>query len=530
MKVNKKKRLLKLLLSLFLFIIVVLVYKRSTSAYFEQDEWGTFGRYNYILSLDGKEFFGEIFRSGPFSHFTPLSLFSKMSLYKVFGLQAEYYFWVSIFFHSITTVSVYLLLITLSENIFASFLGALFFGLNSSHHQAVTWIGTFEGVQGTVLFGVLSLIFLMKYLKKRQSILLNISCLLILFSLLFKEVGITFYLCLISVLWFFDKKECRYHNILKYGFSFLIYIILHFTYIFFDTKAPNVLGEGQSFSVVSTIYNFLSMPIKIFSQVLFPQELTLTIVRFLNDRNFLTENLLFDLIMIPLGLLTIYFFYKNVRNNKKRRNFLIGILLIILSTIPLLPLNNKSILDSRFLYPATIGVSVLIVETINKKQYYIPILLFLFTSHALFLNKTILRNVQIGEQRKEILKQIAIEFPILPKKVVFFVKSDTSYYGLPDEVKIMPFQSGFGQTILMIYSQKENFPHDFFPGYYLWKLDSQGYREYDDRGFGYYREFDLLEKAVLENNLGSNSVIAFSWNSSKEELTNITESIRMQLK
>ena len=109
------------------------------------------------------------------------------------------------------------------------------------------------------------------------------------------------------------------------------------------------------------------------------------------------------------------------------------------------------------------------------------------------------------------------------------MQSDSSYYGLPEEIKTLPFQSGLGQALLVFYSQRNKLPNEFYPGIYLWEIDSQGYFESENRGFGFYRDYNLLRETVNKFDLESNSVIAYYWNGKLNELTDMTQEIRSKL-
>jgi len=93
----------------------------------------------------------------------------------------------------------------------------------------------------------------------------------------------------------------------------------------------------------------------------------------------------------------------------------------------------------------------------------------------------------------------------------------------------MPFQSGFGQTLLIYYSQNEKFPRDFYPGDFLWEIRSQGYQEHGDRGFGYFRDFDLMAKTIDEKSIPADSVIAFRYDSSSQKIEDISIEVRGRL-
>jgi len=164
----------------------------------------------------------------------------------------------------------------------------------------------------------------------------------------------------------------------------------------------------------------------------------------------------------------------------------------------------------------------------GKKAY---VILFIFIAINLFwLNKELFVLAKEGSERREILEQIKGDYPILPQKVVFYTESDKSYYGMAEEEKILPFQVNFGYNLLVWYSPTEYFPVEFMQrGDFIVGLTGQGYKEVVGRGFGYFRDFESLRKAVKENNLSPEFVIAYRYDSSQKLLTDISREIRSEL-
>ena len=112
-----------------------------------------------------------------------------------------------------------------------------------------------------------------------------------------------------------------------------------------------------------------------------------------------------------------------------------------------------------------------------------------------------------GKIRKNILTQVKRDYPVLPPKVVFYIESDSSYYGLPEEVKILPFQTNFGSTLFIWYLPTEKFPKEMVDkGWLFSDLTAEGYKEIGGRGFGYFWDITKLKKVVLEKNLSPEMV------------------------
>ncbi len=539
---------------LLIFLSIAFAYFGLINSFFEQDEWHTFGRYIYLASQSGTGFWNEVLQSGPLSHFTPLSLFFKMTLYQFFGLNASAYFTVSILLHTLVSVSVYFLALHLTRMRLPAFIGAIFFSLNSSHYQAVTWLGTFEGTQIATLFGIISILGILLFLETKKSRMLFLSVFSVLTALLFKETAVTFLLTLVVLIIIKAGKSVRRGALLSLGGVSLLYILLRSLYLFTGTKvseAVTVQAGGNTFFVI--FYNVVTLPFKIFSQILLPNE---SIVAWTNEviapfnlyksigRGpwVLESGLSYDILMIPAGIIIFLIIFASAKKSFFKFGFYTGLSVIFFSLMPFLIIQRYLVyFDSRYLYTATAGFGLIIsfifadlyksgIKTEKKFRYVaIPVMLIIIISHFFTLKGTVSAHVDSGSIRKMIINKIHFENPKLPDKVIFFTESDISYYGLSDQDKILPFQSGFGQTLLVYYQRQERYTDKFFGDFFLWEIKEQGYREADGRGFGYFRDFDLLKKAVKQYNIPTASVIAYSWNGSVGTLINITEKTRVKL-
>ena len=133
----------------------------------------------------------------------------------------------------------------------------------------------------------------------------------------------------------------------------------------------------------------------------------------------------------------------------------------------------------------------------------------------------------LGQLRQSILHKISDTYPTLPQKAVFYITSDAPYYGLPYEEPIVPFQSGFGQTLLVWYNARiDDLPACLFEHQYLYVLLSEDYKECGGRGFGYFRKPESFNQAIKKYELDPNNVIAFRFSSSTNSLLDVTEETR----
>ena len=121
-------------------------------------------------------------------------------------------------------------------------------------------------------------------------------------------------------------------------------------------------------------------------------------------------------------------------------------------------------------------------------------------------------------------------YPSLPQNVIFFTQSDTAYYGMPDNEKSLPVQIGFGKMLMIWYQKEENYPRCMYEGQFLLHLLEEGYRNCEDSGFGYFRDYAKLLNAVKTNNIPVGNVISYSWNGKTEEFRDITIEVQDRLR
>jgi hypothetical protein len=153
------------------------------------------------------------------------------------------------------------------------------------------------------------------------------------------------------------------------------------------------------------------------------------------------------------------------------------------------------------------------------------------TYHVLKIRRDIAYQVAVGELRASMLRTIIQNYPSLPSRVIFFVESDAPYYGLPYEEPIVPFQSGFGQTLLIWYNAHGiELPACLFERNYLYVLLSEDYKECQGQGFGYFRKRTTLNQAIRTYTIDANEVLAFRFTSSTNVFQDVTAEIREKIR
>lgn len=534
-----------ILVAISLSIVILFLYFPILSNFFQQDEWATFaeiylsGYKNYILKALVPD---------P-GHYIPFArIFFAICTY-IF--EFDYIKWslVSIIWHILNSYLVFLLAKKIFKENWQSIFSGILFAVFAAGQQATSWVVANGATQGATSLVLLSLIYFFE-----SKIFLSI--LMLILSMLFKEIAIGMFVFLPLLIIFqnysakkkiFDKRILYFISVAVF---YVIFRYLTFLGIFSDIKAP-VITESQSKQEI--LFNIATFPIKGISQTFIPPYVFLEASKFIADKmpdgiagspgttyfdNFYLKYVFGALTLIVLVIITTLFLVvlRFKKGNLATIAFLGLVFVGINSTIYALSPGRTGfvpIIDSRNLYMPSIGMAFFVVSfaSLFKNWRWSAVILTLFAAFNIFVTQLELKGIsEVGKNRLNILNQISRDNLKLKDKQIFFIESDTSYYGLPDTVRILPFQSGFGQTLLVWFENNEKFPTEFFDNAYLWPIDSQGYKEVEGRGFGYIRDYSLLSSTLKEYNLPIESVVAYSWNSKKEKLTNITNETRLKLK
>lgn len=517
-----------LIIYFVIFLIIIFGYWNLPNGFFEQDEWHSFGNYILLQSLSIIDFIKTVLINGPFTHFTPLSLLTKMTFFNFFKLNANFYFLISLFFHFLISIQVFVLITNLTKSKLKAFIGLLFFAVNASHFQAVTWLGTFEGVELSTFFGLLAL---NKYLTNQNKIQIAF-CILI--SLLFKEIGFIFF-GLIVFLMLYEKEKLK--NTLQIIYALGIYLILKFSYLLFNLPSkPAVIANNLNDFGNIIIYNGVSLFPKLLSISLFSNNLIKKTSNFifpylepflpdLNNIWVVYSDMIYDLVAFVAGLflfiIITLFLYK-----KHKKEYLLSILFVIFSAVLLIPLKKYLIYpDSRYFYTVTIGISIIIASL--SKKISIVFWALLLTVNVIYLKIEVNGQVQLGIIRKNILRETNAFLPQLSNNTIIYTESNKSYFGF--DRTILPFQNGLGEILLVNYSLKQKIPIEFIKNDNFWDINYQGYENYNNFGFGYYYNLDNLKERILKDNISLNNVYSFSFVSPDNHLYNISDQIKNEI-
>lgn len=527
-------------------------YLKVLNGFFQQDEWLGYSEFilrrGYNLSNLLKCFFAPT----SIAHYTPFTLAILYSNRYFFGMNYFPHAIISLTLHIIIVFLVYLLSKELMKSKFYAGIVTIIFASFSSGYQATSWVMADIGTHGSTIFGILSIISFINFLNNKNKKKFILSLVFLLISLLFKEITLGLLPVMIYLLW--NNKLFKRVEKLKYTkriiFSGVIYVLARISMVPMVSSQPSSTGLiFESQSKIKLLYDFVTIPIKAVSQSIIPIEIMRSLAEFtarLFPRSISSEigspafevfvvKRVLEFVSLSLSLIIVFL----VSLKKNRTSIMIlGLVWIVVNSLIFAFSPQRtgitSVIDSRNLYFVSIGASLLLTTIFEKIRRRNKIASIIFVSVILlpnlfFLNRNLSNFVKVSSVRKEILNHITKVVPQLPQKVVIYTQSSQSYYGLPEEEKIMPFQSGFGQTLLVWYYQRNKLPTDFFEDRFLWEIDSQGYKEIDGVGFGYFRDLDLLIDTIKQYNLPIESIVGFYWDGRRNTLEDISEELRVKI-
>ncbi|KKR11066.1 MAG: hypothetical protein A2694_01130 [Candidatus Blackburnbacteria bacterium RIFCSPHIGHO2_01_FULL_40_17] len=548
---NLSKFYLNLLILTTVGILTFLLYRDSYQIYFQQDEWLGFAKHMLLERQPVAILFKVAFSNADF-HFFPLNFILLDLLYRAFHLNFDPYFYINLSLQAITSFAVYLLSKELFRKSWQSIICVIYFSVMSVGLQAAVWSVPGIGLHLAVIFALFSLICYLKFLKSDRKIFFFFSILSILISLLFKEIAIGLFAILPLVHFLFAK------NVNKTKRYIFIVLLIGITYSLFRISLMLVSpSSGRNESYTSTFFprtiltSMVTLPFLATSQTLIPSYYLIGLsknIELVLSKNVLGKDIVIEygpkiekytveftsaLIFILFGCLTL-FVYRRQGHKLKSKVLIFSIAFMVLNSFVYAfspgRFEQMYVIDSRNLYFISIGTPILLVTlltglTKSILKVSLAIIPFLILN-IVALQSDLQELYGMDFMRKPILDKVLKENPNLPQKVIFYTESDISYYGLPETERILPFQSGLGQTLLVRYYNSASLPDELLEGEFLWKITEQGYKQVEERGFGYFRDFDLLVKTMNDYNLDKTSVIAYRYDSEKKFVEDITQEVR----
>lgn len=538
-----KNNKLRLLIKIFLGFITAILLILLLLQYFQQDEWHSFG----LIQSYGMQYvtlnkpIWEIFFVDRVGARTIIFI-----LFNFFGTNSFYYSIFAVSIHILNSYLVYFLSKKITQSKLVSVVALLFFFFNSLGHQAYSWLGTMSGSSTSVTFILFSIIFYFNYLGKRTVKNLLLTLIFIWLSFLFKESGYFVFL-LIPISWFLYEKNKSIKFFLSKNWPLLLYgLFVTFLFvkilIFIPGDRANYVPADQSGALI-LLMRLITYPIEGIGQAFVPFQIVFTVARYLtqifipslqvdtsNFDIFYTTTMIEGLSVILslfFIILFVFIFRKYLKKDKILSKFFIfSLAYLVLSFLPYVVLDKgDAYLDSRYYYMGLVGSSFLFsiltfVALTKFKQSKVRIaslllLSLIFLSHVFYLESDLFFLALVSHERRVIITQIEKVKPKLDKKTVFYIDGNSpGYYGIP-ELKV-PFQSGIGQVLLVVYGVKGQVDRDLFKektlsktgdAGFLYDTVAQGYKEQNGRGFGYFYDKNMVTSYINSGKFSDKDVI-----------------------
>jgi hypothetical protein len=527
-------------------VLVVFTYGGLFRMFYQQDEWRALGLFladGITGSFKGTSVLQLAIGSG-----RPLSVPFLYIFLHNFSMQIWPFALFSITMHTANGILVYVIASLLTGNIIAGWVAGSFFLLSYNGSQAVTWFATNISALSSVFFGLLSIVLVLLYARRKKILFIIWAQLCVIFSYLFKEFSIILIVILPAVLVLFQQTKTRLMGIIKLFLPLTLYFVFAFILTIIRLLTPlKPYGAfvGQSSGGMLTIFqNALYYPLLSFSQTFLPYPIIIKLYPSLK-----LVSLSNDLLFIFLSILLLTGIYATIVRYKKQRNMAIfATIFILVSFTPYAVLRRgASYLDSRYFYFAMTGGALIFGMYVNivmdKLRSTAPrvrnsifcILLILYAGYAYKNVQLVLRDIGsqivLSRERLSVISQIKNVIPLPPDNPIFYISGDVeNFYLIPDQH--MPFQQGIGYTLMCIYYKTGKVPLRLLSqeDAFLWGFE-QGYREIDGKGFGYYWDKQLLRDTLKQHpEMKPEQIVGLYYFGKTHQITDISSEIRSYIR
>jgi len=538
-----------ILFFIFLAGLLAFTYWRLPQTFYQQDEWQTLGQnlvqgpYNIIkYSSPIQLFLGEG---------RPLGRALNIIFFWVFQYTIVPTVLFALVLHFFNCWLVFRLAERLTAKKIIAVVATLFFAVNGVAFQAVTWAAALSTVPSTTffLFSIFSYLDFLDTQKKKSA---HISFLFLFISLLFKEISV-FLFIFYPILYLLRKKKIKIGEALKAHVLFFAYgaaaVIFRLSELFLNTdkKVGAFIGGGGNFSqkvLINAVFYPLTGVFQTFVPPLIMYDIarTFTMIEYpfvvaTGHLDTIYQTLVTDTLCAGGTFLLLLIIIWINQKEKGKLNFFVwfSFLLSLLSFLPYAVLERGgSYMDSRYYYVAAIGSGFLlgyVAEYLMRwKKLLVPLVLIfigaLLFYHIQYIETDLSQQVEIAQLRLSLLNSIKQIHPTLGDKNVFYVTGDKEYYGPHNMV---PFQQGMGYALMVWYYHTGKVPASFVEGNVLWDIATEGYKETDGHGFGYFSDLSALQDAYHTYHFSRDDVVSFYLNSKKQQLVNTTDSTRKLL-
>ncbi len=535
---TNKKNISTIIYCIILTAIIFVIFWPITKTFYQQDEWLGYGLYlakgaGLIMQNTGS-FWGIVFGQGRILTNLLMAFF-----YKFFPLNIYPIAFLAIFLHSVNALLVFSLAKKIFKNSLSAFFGSLFFGLNSVSQSAVTWSAASINTLPSTTLILISVYLFFKYLDDFKQKWLLMSFFAIYVSLFFKETGVFLFLLLPVTSLLFDKYTLKSY-IKTFWFFFVAaglivgYRLLGF--LFTPHEEALFLTGSSKYFFDSLVVRSVLYPLTSLSLSLVPPNLFLNFARYITNVNYpfipegqfilVAQTIVLDLLALLLSAIIVFFSLRLFKLSKPgvRKSMVFWFIFLLANFLPYIIISKSySYLESRYYYLSAASWGMifawlfsLIFEKIKRLPTQLVFVLcfaYFIYIHVTVVSLDIKRLVGESQTRIQILNQITkLQPDLISNKNIFYITGNSDYL-LPGNKA--PFQQGFGHALMTIYFKSGKIPKDFLNESYLFEIGSQGYRESERYGFGYFSDKDTLKPYLNRKDI---SVIGLYYDSKENKI------------
>ncbi len=527
-------------------VVGIIVWYPILKVFYLQDEWQGLG--HIFIEGVSHPFAGANFFQLIFGEDRSLARLLGLFLFGRFPLNALPVAIFSLTFHLLNSCLVFFLANKIFKKGILSFIAAAAFMISSVSANAVYWFSTSVGTLPATTLIIIAIFNYFEYLKDGFVKRLYLVFGLLFVSLFFKEIAtfLFIFLPIFSLLF----KRGKVGVFVKKYWIFIIFFILLVGFRILQLKSmqgPNALfitGSSSNFST-TLLTRAILYPLTSFSLEFFPAPVLVNFARgvtsnyypFIDVGQFdlISQTAVLDLVAAILSLIMffVFNFFVNRERSALRVRIVFWFLFIIFSFLPYIIISKTfSYLESRYYYLSLVGASIIFSWFVSKmfeskrilfKILGISIISLYFFGQIKYLRADLGSVVKVSAERVNFIKQIDLYIkPTQNPKNIFYISSDSDYYIVGNKI---PFQQGTGYTLMILSWGKLPLPGKFLTDPFLWDIGSQGYKEDNGVGFGYFSDEGELRMAIKNHNLSRSSLKAFFYDSKKEVLVDVTNQV-----
>jgi len=392
--------------------------------------------------------------------YRPFSSLSYWLDLKIWGFNPAGFHLTNILFHIANTIILYFILLNLGLRKTVSFLSSLLFSLFPFHFENVSWISGRTDLL-SFLFASLSVLFFIKFLKRKNYVLLILSSCLYLFSLLSKESNIFLIVIYFFILYLREPKlkNSVIHTI-PFVLSFLVWLILR----------SIALGSRTFVYSGRTLIDFLSTIGFYFFRIVFPFRLSFTVDSYQVFQNVFYQ-ILGGIITLLFTVSAVLLLTKRSKDQKHILAFFSFYLLLLPSVVIIFASSTITFIAWRFLYlPSALFLSYLVYILFKKiKVKAVPVaaaalLCVFYTAEMYPKNKVFGKNETDfwlsfkNIEREDLIARFNIGVTYLPKDENKAMNIFNNIFSQKEHPFYKKYESKIYEDLAQYFTFKKNFP------------------------------------------------------------------------